>query len=127
MKILKFSADWCRPCKKLTETLDQMVLPYVVENKDIDAEPGLASAYAVRSVPTMILVDAHGTNKVSIDEITNKIRNNFDLSPGGIIESLNLRRPIYKQTAAYGHFGRKPGSNGEFSWEKTDKTGVFKK
>ena len=61
MKILKFSADWCRPCKKLTETLDQMVLPYVIENKDIDKEPGLASAYAVRSVPTMILVDAHGT------------------------------------------------------------------
>jgi thioredoxin-like negative regulator of GroEL len=61
MKILKFSADWCRPCKKLTETLDQMVLPYAVESMDIDAEPGLASAYAVRSVPTMILVDAHGT------------------------------------------------------------------
>ena len=61
MKILKFSADWCRPCKKLTETLDQMVLPYVVERVDIDAEPALASAYAVRSVPTMILVDAHGT------------------------------------------------------------------
>ena len=60
MKILKFSADWCRPCKKLTETLDQMVLPYVVENKDIDKEPGLASAYAVRSVPTMILVDSEG-------------------------------------------------------------------
>jgi thioredoxin 1 len=60
MKILKFSADWCRPCKKLTETLDQMVLPYVVENKDIDAEPGLASDYAVRGVPTMIIVDDEG-------------------------------------------------------------------
>ena len=60
MKILKFSADWCRPCKKLTETLDQMVLPYVVENRDIDAEPGLASDYSVRSVPTMILVDNEG-------------------------------------------------------------------
>ena len=60
MKILKFSADWCRPCKKLTETLDQMVLPYVVENMDIDAEPGLASEYSVRSVPTMILVDDEG-------------------------------------------------------------------
>ena len=57
MKILKFSADWCRPCKKLTETLDQMVLPYVVENIDIDVEPGLASDYSIRSVPTMILVD----------------------------------------------------------------------
>jgi thioredoxin 1 len=60
MKILKFSADWCRPCKKLTETLDQMVLPYVVESMDIDAEPGLASEYSVRSVPTMILVDDEG-------------------------------------------------------------------
>ena len=60
MKILKFSADWCRPCKKLTETLDQMVLPYVVENKDIDKEPGLSSDYSVRSVPTMILVDDEG-------------------------------------------------------------------
>jgi len=60
MKILKFSADWCRPCKKLTETLDQMVLPYVVENKDIDKEPGLAGDYAVRGVPTMILVDSEG-------------------------------------------------------------------
>ena len=60
MKILKFSADWCRPCKKLTETLDQMVLPYVVENKDIDKEPDMASGYAVRGVPTMILVDEEG-------------------------------------------------------------------
>jgi len=61
MKILKFSADWCRPCKKLTETLGQMVLPYPVISKDVDAEPDLASEYSVRSVPTMILVDAHGT------------------------------------------------------------------
>ena len=60
MKILKFSADWCRPCKKLTQTLDEMVLPYVVESRDIDAEPGLASDYSVRSVPTMILVDGEG-------------------------------------------------------------------
>ena len=60
MKILKFSADWCRPCKKLTETLDQMVLPYVVDSKDIDAYPGLASDYSVRSVPTMILIDDEG-------------------------------------------------------------------
>ena len=60
MKILKFSADWCHPCKKLTETLDQMVLPYVVDSKDIDAYPGLASDYSVRSVPTMILVDDEG-------------------------------------------------------------------
>ena len=60
MKILKFSATWCRPCKNLTNTLDQMVLPYVVQNIDIDEEPGLSSDYSVRSVPTMILVDDEG-------------------------------------------------------------------
>ena len=60
MKILKFSATWCRPCKNLTNTLDQMVLPYVVQDIDIDKEPGLASDYSVRSVPTMVLVDDEG-------------------------------------------------------------------
>ena len=76
-------------------------------------------SYAIgMAEPISILVDAHGTNKVSIDEITNKIRNNFDLSPGGIIESLNLRRPIYKQTAAYGHFGR---IDLDLPWENLNK------
>ena len=55
------------------------------------------------------------------------INENFNLSPRGIREMLSLTRPIYECTAEYGHFGRKPGSNGEFSWEKTDKTEVFKK
>jgi len=60
MKILKFSADWCRPCAKLGVTLHQMVLPYSMQNIDIDEEPGLSSEYSVRSVPTMILVDDEG-------------------------------------------------------------------
>ena len=55
------------------------------------------------------------------------IKDNFDLSPRGIREMLSLNKPIYESTAAYGHFGRKPGINGSFSWEKTDKTELFKK
>ena len=64
-------------------------------------------SYAIGvSEPISIMVDSHGTNKISENEIVNKIKVNFDLSPSGIIDSLDLRRPIYKQTAAYGHFGR---------------------
>ena len=64
-------------------------------------------SYAIGvSEPISIMVDTHGTNKIPENEIVKKINQNFDLSPGGIIENLNLRRPIYKQTAAYGHFGR---------------------
>ena len=59
--------------------------------------------------------------------VENLIKNNFDLSPRGIREMLSLNKPIYECTAAYGHFGRKPRSDGSFSWEKTDKTAVFKK
>ena len=55
------------------------------------------------------------------------IKNNFDLSPRGIREMLNLNKPIYEKTAAYGHFGRAPDDNGSFSWEKTDKLGFFSK
>ena len=56
--------------------------------------------------PISIMADTHGTNSIPENEIVDKIKQNFDLSPGGIIENLNLRRPIYKQTASYGHFGR---------------------
>ena len=64
-------------------------------------------SYAIGvSEPISIMADTHGTNSIPESEIVNKIKQNFDLSPGGIIENLNLRRPIYKQTASYGHFGR---------------------
>jgi S-adenosylmethionine synthetase len=59
--------------------------------------------------------------------IVNKIKDNFDLSPRGIREMLNLNKPIYEKTAAYGHFGRKPDKDGSFSWEKTDKISIFSK
>ena len=59
--------------------------------------------------------------------VVKKIEENFDLSPRGIREMLDLNKPIYEKTAAYGHFGRMAESNGSFSWEKTDKTGIFSK
>ncbi len=70
--------------------------------------------------PTSIHVETFGTGKVSDEVICDLVRKQFPLTPAGIIKHLNLRRPIYKQTAAHGHFGRKPGKDGSFSWEKTD-------
>ncbi len=68
--------------------------------------------------PTSVMVDTFGTGKISDEKLVNIIRENFDLRPAGIIKMLDLRRPVYKQTAAYGHFGR----NGlDLSWEKLDK------
>ena len=74
--------------------------------------------------PTSIMVDTFGTGKLSEDKIVEIIRENFDLRPAGIIKMLNLRRPIYKQTAAYGHFGR---NDLNLPWEATDKVDALKK
>ncbi|MEM5502816.1 methionine adenosyltransferase [Ahrensia kielensis] len=70
--------------------------------------------------PLSIYVDTHGTGKVHENKIEAAIRKTMDLSPGGIRRHLNLNKPIYAKTAAYGHFGRKAGRDGSFSWEKTD-------
>ncbi|MGW8958277.1 methionine adenosyltransferase [Paenibacillus sp. NPDC055715] len=76
-------------------------------------------AYAIGvATPVSISVDTYGTGKVSDEKIVELIRNNFDLRPTGIIRMLNLRRPIYKQTAAYGHFGR---TDLDVPWENVDK------
>jgi len=82
-------------------------------------------AYAIGVVePVSILVDTKGTEKTSIERIEKLILKHFPLTPRGIIEHLKLRRPIYKRTAAYGHFGRnEPG----FTWEKTDKANLLRK
>ncbi len=74
--------------------------------------------------PTSILVDTFGTGKVSDEKLVDIVRENFDLRPAGIIKMLDLRRPIYKQTAAYGHFGR---NDLDLPWEKLDKVDVLKK
>ncbi|MDE7367102.1 MAG: methionine adenosyltransferase [Lachnospiraceae bacterium] len=83
----------------------------------------LSYAIGVAS-PTSIMVDTFGTGKLSDERLVEIIRENFDLRPAGIIRMLNLRRPIYKQTAAYGHFGR---TDLELPWEQTDKTDILKK
>ena len=74
--------------------------------------------------PTSIMVDTFGTGKISDEKMVEMIRENFDLRPAVIIKMLDLRRPIYKQTAAYGHFGR---TDVEFPWEKLDKVEDLKK
>ena len=82
-------------------------------------------AYAIGVVqPVSIMVDTHGTGKVSEEKIEECIKELFDLSPAGIIESLDLLKPIYRKTAAYGHFGREePG----FTWEETNRAQEIKK
>ena len=81
------------------------------------AEVQLAYAIGVAQ-PVSISVDTFGTGTVANEKLVAAIRENFDLRPAGIIEMLDLRRPIYKQTAAYGHFGR---TDIDLPWEKTDK------
>lgn len=82
-------------------------------------------AYAIGVArPVSIFVDTFGTGKVADDVLVHLIRKHFDLRPAGIIKMLDLRRPIYKQTAAYGHFGR---PDLDLPWEKTDKADILKK
>ena len=81
-------------------------------------------AYAIGVVkPVSIMVDAHGTGKVSEERLEACVKELFDLTPKGIIDSLDLLRPIYRKTAAYGHFGRECD---EFTWEKTDKVDAIR-
>ncbi|MDH4100760.1 MAG: methionine adenosyltransferase domain-containing protein, partial [Nitrospirota bacterium] len=82
-------------------------------------------AYAIGvAEPVSILVDTFRTGKIPQEKIVKLVRDNFNMTPKGIIESLDLRKPIFRKTAAYGHFGRnEPG----FNWEKTDKANTLKK
>ena len=83
-------------------------------------------AYAIGvSKPLSIYIDLFDNDKDKNKFVEDKIKENFDLSPRGIREMLNLNRPIYEKTAAYGHFGRSPEEDGAFSWEKIDKTVIF--
>jgi len=74
--------------------------------------------------PTSVMVDTFGTGKIADDKLVEIVRENFDLRPAGIIKMLDLRRPIYKATSAYGHFGR---TDVELPWEKTDKAEILKR
>ena len=82
-------------------------------------------AYAIGvAEPVSIMIDTYGTNLVPQKKIVSAVRENFDLTPAGIIKGLKLRRPIYRKTAAYGHFGRQ---DKDFTWEKTDKAEALRK
>ncbi len=101
---------------------------YVAKNivaADLAEKCEIQVAYAIGvAQPVSILVNTFGTEKIPEESISELIRTNFDFRPKSIIEQLNLRRPIYKKTAAYGHFGR---SDPDFTWEKTDKVELLKK
>jgi S-adenosylmethionine synthetase len=87
------------------------------------AEVQLAYAIGVAE-PVSVMVDSFGTATIAEERITEIVRENFKLTPKGIIEALDLRKPVYKATAAYGHFGRTgPG----FTWEKTDRADALRK
>ena len=81
-------------------------------------------AYAIGvAEPVSVLVDTHDTGVIADEKISEIVRANFKLTPRSIIETLDLRRPIYKQTAAFGHFGR---TEPEFTWERTDKANAIR-
>jgi len=87
------------------------------------AEVQLAYAIGVAE-PVSVMVDSFGTATIAEEKITELVRENFKLTPKAIIETLNLRRPVYKATAAYGHFGR---TGDGFTWEKTDRADALRK
>lgn len=95
----------------------------VASGLSLKCEVQLSYAIGVAE-PTSINIDTFGTNKVPEEKIVELVRKHFKLTPRGIIESLNLRRPIYLKTAAYGHFGR---DDPDFTWEKTDKAIILRK
>ena len=101
---------------------------YIAKNivaAGIASECEVQLAYAIGvPEPVSIHVDDFGTGKIHHDQLVNIIRKNFDMTPKGIVKALNLRRPIYRKTAAYGHFGR---NEPEFTWEKTDKAAKLRK
>jgi S-adenosylmethionine synthetase len=90
------------------------------------AEVQLAYAIGVAN-PVSVTVSTENTAAIPEDQIAELIKENFPLTPRGIIKHLNLLRPIYKQTARHGHFGRIPTRDGAFSWEKTDKADALAK
>ncbi|MGH2118661.1 methionine adenosyltransferase domain-containing protein, partial [Aerococcus sp. L_32] len=82
-------------------------------------------AYAIGvAEPVSIAIDTFGTSDLSENELVGLVRDNFDLTPNGIIDMLSLHQPIFSKTAAYGHFGR---DDQDFAWEKTDKVDILKK
>jgi len=101
---------------------------YVAKNivaADLAKKCEVQLAYAIGvAKPVSIMIDTFGTGKISEDKLVKLVQKNFDLRPAGIIKTLSLRRPIYRKTAAYGHFGR---TDIDLSWEKTDKAELLRR
>ena len=97
---------------------------------EVDITRGNLDPLPIAVSPLHVDIQSKDYKDINIKELGNNIseiiENNFNLSPRGIREMLKLNNPIYEVTAAYGHFGRKPTNKGEFTWEKTDKTDLFK-
>ncbi|MEO0531860.1 MAG: methionine adenosyltransferase domain-containing protein, partial [Planctomycetota bacterium] len=91
-----------------------------------EVEVQLAYAIGVAE-PVSVNVNTFGTGKIDDEAMIKLIRDNFSLTPRGLIQALGLTKPVMSVTAAHGHFGREPGPNGEFSWEKTDKAEALAK
>jgi len=95
---------------------------YVAKNivgADLAEKCGIQVAYAIGvAKPVSLMVDTFGTGKIKDEQLAEILQNVFDFTPAGIIEALQLLKPIYRKTAAYGHFGREEK---EFTWEKTDR------
>lgn len=101
---------------------------YIAKNivaADLVERCSVQLAYVIgRKEPVSVMVDTYNTGKIADEKLTEIVKKNFDLTPLGIIETLNLRRPIYLKTACYGHFGR---NDKDFTWEKTDKVELLRK
>ena len=97
---------------------------YIAKNivaADLADKCTIQLAYAIGVArPLSFYINTHDTGKVDSETLIEKINSIVDLTPSGIRDHLNLHKPIYKVSAAYGHFGREPGDDGSFSWEKTD-------
>ncbi|MCX8029004.1 MAG: methionine adenosyltransferase [Brevinematales bacterium] len=106
------------------------MMRYIAKNivaSGIAKECEIQVAYVIGvAQPVSLVVNTFGTGKVPEEVIEKAIWKNFDLTPKGIIEYLKLKRPIYQKTAVYGHFGRNPNEEPEFTWEKIDKVNIFK-
>ncbi len=101
---------------------------YIAKNlvaAELADEVEVQLAYAIGvAEPVSVYVESFGTGRISDDRISEIVRNNFDMTPRGIIESLDLRRPIFRKTAAFGHFGR---TEPEFTWERTDRVDALRR
>lgn len=119
-----FSGKDCTKVDRSAAYMARYIAKNIVASGVADkCEVRLAYAIGVAQ-PVSIGIDTYGTGRLSDEEIISRIEQGFDLTPNGIINSLGLRHPIYKQTSAYGHFGR---IDIELPWEKLDKISVFKK